>query len=101
MDRRCRRTMRLLSIEAPLSRDDPLKTIHELQTWPLLDGTRGRPRADIDALVTAIVAFARMVMRLAGVLSKQKSNPLFVSPAGEGVRAVDGVAALASEARDQ
>jgi acyl-CoA synthetase (NDP forming) len=91
-------TMRLLSIDAPLSRDDALEMIHELQTWPLLDGYRGRPRADIDALVTAIVAFARMATQLGRRIVEAEINPIFVLPAGEGVRAADGVAVPASGA---
>ncbi|HTR08209.1 MAG TPA: acetate--CoA ligase family protein [Paraburkholderia sp.] len=88
-------TMRLVSPEAPLSCEDALAMIHELQTWPLLDGFRGRPRADIDALVSAIVAFARMAVQLGGRIVEAEINPLFVLPAGQGVRAADGVAVLA------
>ncbi|WP_429332819.1 acetate--CoA ligase family protein [Paraburkholderia sp. 35.1] len=94
-------TMRLLSTEAPLSRADALAMIHELKTWPLLDGYRGRPRADIDALVTAIVAFARMAVQLGGRLVEAEINPIFVLPAGQGVLAADGVAVLASEAHHE
>ncbi|MFM0393053.1 acetate--CoA ligase family protein [Paraburkholderia phytofirmans] len=93
-------TMRLLSSEAPLSRDDALGMIRELKTWPLLDGYRGRPRADIDALVSAIVAFSLMAVRLGGRIVEAEINPIFVLPAGQGVRAADGVAVLASEAHD-
>ena len=88
-------TMRLVSPEAPLSCEDALAMIHELQTWPLLDGFRGRPRADIDALVSAIVAFARMAVQPGGRIVEAEINPLFVLPAGQGVRAADGVAVLA------
>jgi acyl-CoA synthetase (NDP forming) len=94
-------TMRLLSSEAPLSRDDALEMIHELKTWPLLDGYRGRPRADIDALVTAIVGFARMAVQLGGRIVEAEINPIFVLPAGQGVRAADGIAVLASEPHDE
>ncbi|MGF6781887.1 acetate--CoA ligase family protein [Paraburkholderia sp. GAS334] len=88
-------TMRLLSREAPLSCDDALTMIHELKTWPLLDGFRGRPRADVDALVNAIVAFSRMAMQLGPRIVEAEINPIFVLPAGQGVRAADGVAVLA------
>ncbi len=91
-------TMRLLSADAPLSRDDAMEMIHELKTWPLLNGYRGRPRADVDALVSAIVAFARMAVRLGERIVEAEINPLFVLPAGQGVRAADGVAVLASDA---
>jgi acyl-CoA synthetase (NDP forming) len=91
-------TMRLLCADAPFSRDDALEMIHELKTWPLLNGYRGRPRADVDALVSAMVAFARMALRLGERIVEAEINPLFVLPAGLGVRAADGVAVLASTA---
>jgi acyl-CoA synthetase (NDP forming) len=50
-------TMRLLPPEGGLSRADALAMAQELKTWPLLDGFRGRPKADVEALVSAIVAF--------------------------------------------
>lgn len=69
--------------------------MRELRTWPLLDGFRGRPRADVDALVSAIVAFSQMAAQLGERLVEAEINPVFVLPAGQGVRAADGVAVLA------
>jgi acyl-CoA synthetase (NDP forming) len=83
-------TMRLL----PVGPAEAQAMVRELKTWPLLDGYRGRPRADVAALVDAIVAFSRMAMALGERLVEAEINPLFVLPAGEGVRAADGVAVL-------
>ena len=69
--------------------------VKELKTWPLLDGFRGRPRCDVDALVSAIVAFSQMALQLGARLVEAEINPLFVLPAGRGVRAADGVVVLA------
>ena len=66
-----------------------------LKTWPLLDGYRGRPKADVDALVQAIVAFSQMAAQLGDRLIEAEINPLFVLPEGQGVRAADGVVVLA------
>jgi acetate---CoA ligase (ADP-forming) len=66
-----------------------------LRTWPLLDGYRGRPKADVDALVRAIVAFSKMAAQLGDRLIEAEINPLFVLPDGQGVRAADGVVVLA------
>ena len=68
---------------------------HDLKTWPLLDGFRGRPKADIEALVDAIVAFSRMAAQLGERLVEAEINPVFVLPQGQGVRAADGVVVLA------
>ena len=86
--------LRMLPEDAPLSRDDALDMIRALRTWPLLDGYRGRPKADVDALADALVAFARMARQLGPRLVEAEINPLFVLEAGRGVRAADGVAVL-------
>ena len=87
-------TMRLLPPHGGLSRDDALDMARELKTWPLLDGFRGRPKADTVALVTAIVAFSQMAAQLGDRLLEAEINPVFVLPAGQGVRAADGVVVL-------
>jgi len=88
-------TMRLLPPQGALSRADALAMAQELKTWPLLDGFRGRPKADIDALVSAIVAFSSMVAQIGERVVEAEINPLFVMPQGQGVRAADGVVVLA------
>ena len=69
--------------------------MRSLKSWPLLDGYRGRPKADVDALAAAIVAFSALVARLGHRLDEAEINPLFVLPEGQGVCAADGVVALA------
>jgi acyl-CoA synthetase (NDP forming) len=88
-------TMKLLPAAAPLSRDDALTMLQSLKTWPLLDGYRGRPRADVDAAVSAIVAFSRMASQLGARIVEAEINPVFVLPVGRGVLAADGVAVIA------
>ena len=88
-------TMRLLPPEGGLSRGDALAMAQALKSWPLLDGFRGRPKADVDALVTAIVAFSQMTAQLGERLVEAEINPVFVLPQGQGVRAADGVVVLA------
>ncbi|WP_066741246.1 acetate--CoA ligase family protein [Cupriavidus sp. D384] len=87
-------TLRLLPESGGLTPAEALSMVRELKTWPLLDGYRGRPKADVDALVDAIVAFSRMAAALGPRLVEAEINPVFVLPAGQGVRAADGVAVL-------
>ena len=87
-------TMRLLPPEGGLSRADALAMAQELKTWPLLDGFRGRPKLDVEALVDAIVAFSQMTAQLGDRLVEAEANPVFVLPQGQGVRAADGVVVL-------
>ncbi len=92
-------TMRLLPADehglGALSRAEALSMAQDLKTWPLLDGFRGRPRADVEALVDAIVAFSQMAAQLGGRLVEAEINPVFVLRQGQGVRAADGVVVLA------
>ncbi len=92
-------TMRLLPADAnglgALGRAEALGMAKDLKTWPLLDGFRGRPKADVEALVDAIVAFSRMAAQLGERLVEAEINPVFVLPQGQGVRAADGVVVLA------
>ncbi|QBY55074.1 acetate--CoA ligase family protein [Cupriavidus oxalaticus] len=88
-------TLRLLPGEGGLTRDAALAMIGRLKTAPLLQGFRGRPKADVDALAEAIVAFSRMVATLGDRLVEAEINPVFVLPEGQGVVAADGVAVLA------
>ena len=88
--------LRLLPMQGGLTHDEALSMARELKTWPLLDGFRGRPKADVGALVEAIVAFSEMAAQLGDRMIEAEINPLFVLPQGQGVRAADGVAVMAS-----
>lgn len=90
-------TMRLLPHRGGLSRAEALDMAMDLKTWPLLDGFRGRPKADVDALVDAIVAFSRMAACLGERLVEAEINPIFVLAKGQGVRAADGVVVLGTK----
>ncbi len=78
----------------PIRRDDAVEMIMELKGAVLLAGYRGRPHADMDALVEAILAFAGMIDALGERLVEAEINPLFVRAHGNGVRAADGIVVL-------
>lgn len=87
-------TMRLLPSEGGLGLAEARAMARDLVTWPLLDGFRGRPKCDIEALAAAVVAFSRMVAQLGDRLTEAEINPVFVLPAGQGVKAADGLVVL-------
>ena len=87
-------TMRLLPPEGGLGLAEARAMARDLVTWPLLDGFRGRPKCDVEALAATIVAFSQMVARLGDRLVEAEINPVFVLPAGQGVKAADGLAVL-------
>jgi len=79
---------------AALTEAAVLAALQRLKTWPLLDGYRGRAKADVPALIQAVLAFARMATALQAQLIEAEINPLFVKPLGQGVCAADGVVVL-------
>jgi acyl-CoA synthetase (NDP forming) len=79
---------------APIRHADAHAMIGELKMSKLLQGYRGRPKGDLDALAAAIVAFSNMAMALGDRLAEAEINPLFVLPEGHGVRAADGLVVL-------
>ncbi|WP_316184370.1 MULTISPECIES: acetate--CoA ligase family protein [unclassified Bradyrhizobium] len=93
--------IRLLTSEASFSHDLALEMVQELRCWPLLDGYRGRLKLDVDALVSAVVNFAAMAVALDGRIVEAEINPVFVLPAGAGVRAADAVAVLTGRRKSQ
>lgn len=71
---------------APLSRADAEEMLEEIRGKALLAGARGRPPADREALIQAILAFSRLLVENPS-LAEIEINPLLALP--EGVVAVD------------
>ncbi len=84
--------MRLITPGKAFHEQEALDMLKQLKTWPLLDGYRGRPKCDVDALVKAIVQFSKLVACLEDRLLECEINPIFVFPEGHGVKAADGIA---------
>jgi acetyltransferase len=73
----------------PVTADDARAMLGELKVAKLLAGFRGRPAADVDALVAAICGLSTFYLDHRHLLSDLEINPLIVRPKGDGVRAVD------------
>ena len=71
----------------PLSRDAARRMVDRLRIRPLLDGFRGSPPADVEALVDVVVAVSRLAHERGDELAALDLNPVIVSP--EGAVAVD------------
>jgi len=76
---------------APVSFDEAQRMIRSIRAWKLLDGFRGRPVADVDALARAIVDVSNLACANADRVKTIEINPLLVMPQGEGVIALDAV----------
>jgi acyl-CoA synthetase (NDP forming) len=66
---------------APLSRHDAGEMLRSLRTFPLLNGYRGEPRADIAALEDILVRIAAMAAAHPEI-AELDCNPVLVGPAG-------------------
>jgi acetyltransferase len=71
--------------------------IDELKGRAILDGVRGRPAADIDALAVALSRLSLLAADHAARIAEIDINPLFVRSAGEGVVAADALIVLRNE----
>jgi acyl-CoA synthetase (NDP forming) len=73
----------------PLSAEDCYEMITETKAWKLLSGYRGRPEADIDGVVSVLMALSNLAVGLGPAVKEMDINPLIVREKGQGVVAVD------------
>ena len=73
----------------PLGHEEALEMIRETRGARLLQGFRGRPPADIEAVADALVRVSQLAVDLGDLIAALDINPLMVLPKGQGVRAVD------------
>ncbi|WP_128378484.1 acetate--CoA ligase family protein [Streptomyces cavernae] len=84
----------------PASRDDIRTALGSLRIRPLLDGFRGRPRGDAEAVMDAVAAIAQYAHDHSGDLQELDVNPLLVLPEGSGVCAADVLIRLCRPAEE-
>lgn len=60
----------------PFDASEARRMISEIKGFPLLHGARGRPKADLRALVDVIMKIQRLSMDLAGEVAELDINPL-------------------------
>ena len=66
--------------------------INKVKGARMLEGFRGSPKGDIEALANTLVNVSQLAVNLEGQLSELDINPLIVLPEGQGVKAVDALA---------
>ncbi|MFP3992848.1 acetate--CoA ligase family protein, partial [Streptomyces sp. E11-3] len=76
----------------PFGEDQARAMLRELRGRALLDGVRGAPPADVDALVEVVLRVQRMALELGDELAELDINPLMVLPRGQGAVALDALA---------
>lgn len=75
----------------PSSREEVERALRGLRLFPLLDGYRGRPKADVDAAIEAVMAIADFALANANGLIELDINPLIVCREGEGAWIADAL----------
>ncbi|MFF9351000.1 acetate--CoA ligase family protein [Streptomyces sp. NPDC014734] len=76
----------------PFGEDQARAMLGELRGRALLEGVRGGPPADVDALVEVVLRVQRMALELGDDLAELDINPLMVLGRGQGAVALDALA---------
>jgi acyl-CoA synthetase (NDP forming) len=75
----------------PASRDDVEAALRGLKLFPLLDGFRGRPKADLAAAIDAVLKISDFALANADTLAELDINPLIVCAEGKGAWVADAL----------
>ncbi|MFF3978423.1 acetate--CoA ligase family protein [Streptomyces sp. NPDC001828] len=76
----------------PFGEDQARDMLGELRGRALLDGVRGGPPLDVDALVEVVLRVQRMALELGDEIAELDINPIMVLPRGQGAVALDALA---------
>jgi acetyltransferase len=74
---------------APLSEEQARAMVGRLKGRAMLEGVRGQPPRDVDALVSVLVGLSRLAIDAGKDLAEADLNPVIVYPQGQGAVAVD------------
>ena len=76
---------------APITPAIAREMIVEIKGYPVLAGARGKPPADVEALVDTLVKLSALAMDLKDRVGELDINPLIIRPKGQGVTAADAL----------
>jgi acyl-CoA synthetase (NDP forming) len=80
----------VVTIRPPITQDDALRHLARLKAYKVLQGARGRPDVDLEALARAIQSFSTLCIAVGPWLSEMDINPLIATRSG--LLAVDALA---------
>ena len=84
--------------KAPIDHAEAKRMIAEIAGSRVLEGARGRPRCDVDALADAVAALSRFAAAHTDTVESVDVNPFVVLPEGEGGLALDALIIERSDA---
>ncbi len=79
----------------PITASDAWEMLQEVKGTRLLEGFRGQPAADVEALIHLLVRVSHLGAECWRDIQEMDLNPLLVLPHGQGVRAADALLVLA------
>ena len=65
--------------------------LKKLQTWPLLNGFRGRPDADLEGIIQVVLAVAALIDEKRDEIVELEINPLMVKAENGGAVVADAL----------
>jgi len=83
---------------APITEYDAKEMIREIKGFPLLDGFRGKPKADIEAIVDTLMKISNFVMENEDIY-EMDLNPVFIYE--DGLICVDARIILKSDQKNE
>ena len=84
----------------PLTRFDAEEMVRGIKGYRLLRGFRGRPEADVEAVVDVLLKMSQLGVDLGDLVAEMDINPLMVLEKGKGVKAADALVVLGSVQED-
>lgn len=76
---------------APVTEDEAMAMIRSLKMFPILDGARGRPPADIEAAARSVARLSEFAFRHRDHIADIDMNPILVRPRGQGAVVLDAL----------
>lgn len=76
---------------APVDQHEALDMIRSLRMFPILDGARGQPKADLHVAAQTLVRLSEFACRYAAQVAEIDMNPVLVRPEGQGVLVLDAL----------
>jgi acyl-CoA synthetase (NDP forming) len=76
---------------APFDEDEAIRMVREIKGFKVLDGARGRPKADVSALAKALSRLSVFAATNADRIESIDINPFVVLSEGEGALALDAL----------
>jgi acetate---CoA ligase (ADP-forming) len=90
----------VVHLALPVTAAQVLGALRKLKLWVLLQGYRGKPAADVDALARAAVCFGDGFLACPDVLEFE-INPVIVRERGQGLCAIDALVTTAHAGNNQ